>query len=115
MSTTIDWERELSPLEKRHIDEMMKMNPAIDYLLAETMMLIPEARRKEIIQNIKDNPIKPAPARVLTEEEQHACHVLTEEEQAEVEQERAKVDAERLALYDKIEKEKEQEKESEDD
>jgi len=108
--SSIDWDRELTDLEHQQIRQMMELNPSIDYLLAETIVLIPEARRNEIIQNRKDNPIEPEPAKVLTEEEQHNCHVLSAEEQIEVEEERERRDAERLALYDKIEAEKEEAK-----
>ncbi len=94
-------------MEKKQIASMMELNPIIDYLLAETIVLTPEDRRQEILQQITDNPREPEPAKELTEDEQHACYVLSAEQQAEAEEAQAKVDAERLALYEKLEKEKE--------
>jgi hypothetical protein len=90
------------------------MNPSIDYLLAETIVLMPPERFKEICENHKNNPRDPEPARVFTEEEMHSGHVLSDEEQKEVEEQRAKEDKEKLELYNKIEAEKQKLKEIEE-
>ncbi len=105
------WDRKLTEADKTRIDQMMKLNPSIDYLMAETIVLMPPERFKEICENHKNNPREPEPARVLTEEEMHTGRVLSDEEQKEIEEQREKYDQE---LYDKMMKEKEKIKEIEE-
>tara|TARA_R110000744_G_scaffold16253_2_gene44888 strand:+ start:117 stop:473 length:357 start_codon:yes stop_codon:yes gene_type:complete len=108
------WDRKLTEADKQQINNLMKMNPAIDYLLAETIVLMPPERFKEICDNRKNNPTEPEPAKVLTEEEMHTGTVFTDEEQKEIEEQREKKEKEQHELYDKIQKEKEQLKEIEE-
>ncbi len=102
------WDRKLNELDKKKIHDIMESNPAIDYLLAETIVLMPPERFKEICENHKNNPREPEPAKVLTKEEMHTGKILSEEEQKEVEEERDRIDNERYALYEKMQKEKEE-------
>ena len=108
--TTI-WDRKLNQNEINEIEKMMDANPAIDYLLAETIMLMPPERLKEICEKHKVNPQKPEPAKVLTEEEKYTGRVLSDEEAEEIHQQRLKEDLERLKLYEKLQKEKEEKEE----
>lgn len=107
------WDRKLTELDKKKIDDIMKANPVIDYLLAETIVLMPPERFKEICEDHKNNPREPEPARMLTEEEQKGGKVLSDEEQKEVEEQRAEDDKKQRELYDKLQKEQEEKEESE--
>ena len=109
MTTT--WDRKLNQNEINEIEKMMEANPAIDYLMAETIMLMPPERLKEICEKHKANPQKPEPAKVLTEEEKYTGRVLSDEEAEEIHQQRLKEDLERLKLYEKLQKEKEEKEE----
>lgn len=102
------WDRKLNEKDKKEIQRLMDSNPVIDYLLAETIVLMPPARLKEICDDHRMNPKEPEPPRVFTEEELKGGRVLSDEEQKEIELEREKVDQERKDLYDKMQKEKEQ-------
>ena len=109
MTTT--WDRKLNQNEINEIEKMIDANPAIDYLMAETIMLMPPERLKEICEKHKVNPQKPEPAKVLTEEEKYTGRVLSDEEAEEIHQQRLKEDLERLKLYEKLQKEKEEKEE----
>ena len=108
------WDRKLNELDKKKIDDIMKANPVIDYLLAETIVLMPPERFKEICEDHKNNPREPEPARILTDEEMKTGKVLSEEEQKEVEAEREEQYQKQLKLYEKLQKEKEEKEESEE-
>lgn len=108
------WDRKLNEADKTQINQLMKMNPTIDYLLAETIVLMPPERFKEICKDHRLNPKKPEPAKVLTEEEMKTGRVFTDEEQEEVEEQREIDDKVKLELYDKMQKEKEKIKEIEE-
>jgi hypothetical protein len=114
MTTTTEqhhpiWDRKLTEFDKAQIEQMMSMNPAIDYMLAETIVLMPPERFKEICEHHKANPREAEPARVLTDAEQHTGRVFTDEEQKEAEDAIKKADQKRNELYDKMEAEKEKE------
>jgi len=53
------YDRKLTILEEKQIKEMMELNPIIDRLIAETILLMPPGRLKEICDNHK------APARTI--------------------------------------------------
>lgn len=93
------WDRELTGSEKLLIKQIMDANPVIDYMLAETMVLMPPDKMKEICDRHKKDKPEAEPARMLTEEEQCGGHVLTDEEQKIVEDER---DAKELAHKEKM-------------
>jgi hypothetical protein len=102
------WDRKLTDADKKEIQRLMDANPVIDYLIAETIVLMPPARLKEICDDHRMNPKEPEPARVFTEEELKGGRILSDEEQKEIELEREIKDQERKDLYDKMQKEKEQ-------
>ena len=100
------WDRKLTAADKKEIQRLMDSNPVIDYMLAETIVLMPPARLKEICDDRRMNPKEPEPARVFTEEELKGGRILSDEEQKEIELEREIKDQERKDLYDKMQKEK---------
>ena len=103
------WDRKLNKADKAQIQKLMEMNPDIDYLLAETIVLMPPEKFKEICDKHKAEKKEPEQARILTEAECHTGHVFTDEEQAEAEAARAIIDKERNGKWEKMAKEKEEE------
>ena len=99
------YDRELTLAEEKQIKEMIELNPIIDRLLAETIIKMPKDRLKEICDEHKTNPPPPEEIRVFTEEELHNCHVLTDEEQKEVELERELKEQEYKLKMTKLEEE----------
>ena len=82
------WDRELNEYEKGQVAKIMEANPVIDQLIAETILLMPPDKLKEICDKHRTDKPKPEPARVFTEEECRGGRVLSDEEQKEVEDER---------------------------
>ena len=109
------WDRELTGLEKMTIKQIMDANPVIDYMLAQTMVLMPPDKMKEICdRHMKDKP-EAEPARMLTEDEQRAGHVLSDEEQKIVEDERTAKELVQKEKMDKWALEQDQKKELEEE
>ena len=101
------WDRQLTNADKTEIQRLMDCNPVIDYMLAETIVIMPPKRLKEICDDHRMNPKEPETARVFTEEELKGGRIMTNEEQKEIEMEREIKEQKQKELYDKMEKEKE--------
>lgn len=56
---TNPYDRELTLAEKKTIETMMELNPVLDRLIAETLVLMPEEDLKEIVEQSKTDTLPP--------------------------------------------------------